>query len=1104
MSMQLIYGKAGTGKSSFIFKKIKEQLKENLAEKIYIIVPEQFSYATEKRLLETLEENTSINAEVVSFKRLAHRIALEVGGNNETILSKTGRTMLMEYILEQNKKKLNFLGKSSDVDLALRTITELKKHNVNESMLQEQINNIDNEYLKLKLKDINEIYSEYQKTILNNYIDEDDILTILGKNIKYSKMFDNSIVYIDEFSGFTEQEYVIIEEILKKAKIVNITICTDELETNKNPENDIFYSNKKVVEKLMQCANNCRGELCSSVLENPIELKECFRFKNDELKFLEKNLYSTKYEIYNEEIEHIHLSLANNPYTEIENLANTIIKLVREKNIRFRDISILTQNIEDYIGIISVVFPKYDIPVFIDNKKELSDNILVKYILAIFEIFAKNWSQDSVWSYIKTGFVDIEKQDIYKLENYCKKWGIRGNKWYKEDWNYDILTKDLEGLNELRRKIVEPLNSFKQKIENEKTAKGITTKLYEFLEENNIREKLQEKLHNLETEEELKYLNDYIASYNILIDVLDEIVLVFGDQKMSFEDYRKILKAGLETSSIGEIPQSIDQVIVGNVERSRNHKVNTLFILGLNDGVFPNTNFSEGFLNDKDRETLKQNGIELAKGTIENIYEDRFNTYKAFTTSENDIYLSYISSDKEGKAKRPSVLITRIKRMFPKIKEESDIVKQNVNISMPKATFGELLTNIRNAKNGEEIDEVWKYVYSWYMKQEEWKSKVANAIKGYENKNKPDRISEQNIKRLYGSVLKTSVSRLEQYRKCPFSFHLKYGLKLKERENLRIKPIDTGSFMHDIIDTFFENVKNIKSITEDEIDEIVINIINEKLELSKNYIFTSTPKFIVLTNRLKKVIIQSIKYIVYQIKNSDFEILANELEFKRKIDNIEITGKIDRIDGLDTKDGKHIRIIDYKSSDKNIDLNELVSGTGIQLITYLDSIVEEDGSKPAGMLYFSLIDPVIKSDRNKTDEEIKEELRKKFRMNGMILADINIIKSMDKTLEKGASNNIPVYLDKDGNISNSKSNVVTKEQFSSMQKTAEKIIKQIAKEILEGNIDIKPAYYKKNKIDVCKFCEYKSICGFNKNTNDFTYIENKTKDEILDIIKNEK
>lgn len=1094
MSMKLIYGKAGTGKSSFIFNEIKKQLKENLAQKIYIIVPEQFSYATEKRLLETLEENASINAEVISFKRLAHRIALEVGGNNDTILSKIGRTMLIEYILEQNKKNLNFLGKTSDVDLVLRTITELKKHNINIDMIQKQINNTDDEYLKLKLKDINQIYSEYQKNILNNYIDEDDVLTILGKNIMHSKMFNNSIIYIDEFSGFTEQEYIIIEEILKKAKKVNITICTDEINVIKKPENDIFYSNKKVIEKLIQHCENANKKI-----EEPIELGTALRFKNNELKFLEKNLYSQKYETYNQKIEHIHLDLANNPYTEIKNIANKIIRLVKEKNIRFRDISVLTQNIEDYISIISVVFPKFDIPVFIDNKKELSDNILVKYVLAIFQIFAKNWSHDSVWSYIKTGFVDIEKESIYKLENYCKKWDIKGNKWYKEDWNYDVTTKDIETLNELRRKIVEPLFSFKQKLETEKTAKGITTKLYEFLEENNIKEKLEEKLNKLEPAEKLKYSNDYIASYNILVEVLDEIVLVFGDKKMTFEDYKKILKSGLETSSIGEIPESIDQVIVGNVERTRNHKVNTLFILGLNDGIFPSTNFSEGFLNDKDREYLKQNGIELAKGTIENIYEDRFNIYKAFTTSENDIYLSYISSDKEGKAKRPSVLITRIKKMFPMLKEESDVVKENINISISKATFGELLKNIRNAKNGEEIDEIWKYVYNWYIKQEEWKSKVINAIKGYENK--PDKISEQNIKRLYGTVLKTSVSRLEQYRKCPFSFHLKYGLKLKQKEDLKIKPIDTGSFMHDIIDTFFKNIKDIKNISEDEIEKQVINIINEKLELSKNYIFTSTPKFIVLTNRLKKVIIQSIKYIAYQIKNSDLEILANELEFKRKIDNIEITGKIDRIDEMNTKEGKYIRIIDYKSSDKNIDLNELVSGTGIQLITYLDSIVEENNSKAAGMLYFNLIDPVIKSDRNKTDEEIKEELRKKFRMNGMILADINIIKSMDKTLDKGASNNIPVYLDKEGNISKAKSNVVTKEQFSNMQKTAERIIKQIAKEILEGNIDIKPAYYKKNKIDVCKYCEYKSICGFNKNANDFTYIENKSKDEVLEQIK---
>lgn len=1005
--------------------------------------------------------------------------------------------MLVEYILEKNKKCLNFLGKSGDTGLILRTITELKKHNINIDMLKDQAKGAENQYLKLKLEDIITIYTKYQESIEDNYIDEDDILTLLADKIKHTNMFDGSIIYIDEFAGFTEQEYMIIEELLKKDTCVNITICTDSLKCEKEPEGDVFYPNKQVIKKLEKHSKNAGAKI-----EKEINLAEPLRFKNEELKHLEQNIYSPMYKIYNENVEHIHLGLYSNPYAEVENLAKTITKLVRDKNIRFKDISILTKNIEDYTCVILAIFSKFDIPVFIDTGKQLSDNVLVKYVLAIFEVLAKNWSYDSVISYIKSGFLDIEKDKIYELENYCRKWGIKGNKWYKEDWKYDSLSVDLETLNMLRNEIVTPLIDFKKKLEERKTAKEITSKLYEFLEENNIRQKLEEKLQELCAEDKLKYANEYVSSFNILMDILDEINLVFGSQNMNFEDYRKILKSGLEVSQIGEIPQVIDEVTIGDVERSRSHKIHTLFILGLNDGVFPNTNITEGFLNDSDREYLKQNGIELAKGTLENIYDDQFNIYKAFTTAENDIYLSYVSSDKEGKGLRASTLLTKIKKIFPKLTEESSVMHEEAEVTVPKGTFGELLTNIRNYKNGEEVDDTWIAVYNWYMENEKWKIKLKKIIDTYNNEKKPEKISKDNIQRLYGNMLKTSVSRLEQYRKCPFSFHLKYGLNLKEKEDLKIKSIDTGSFMHDIIDTFFENVKDVKIIEDEEIEKEVNKIIDEKLLLSKNYIFTSTPKFIVLTNRLKKVVTESIKYIVYQVQNSEFNILANELEFTRKIGNVEIKGKIDRLDECKTESGKYIRIIDYKSSNKNIDLNELVSGTGIQLITYLDSIIsKEDDSTPAGMLYFSLIDEVVEGARHKTDEDIKEDLRKKFRMNGIILADVEIIKKMDTTLEKGASKNIPVYIDSGGNISKARSSTITKEQFTSLQKTAEKVINQIAKEILEGNIDIKPAYYKKNKTDTCKYCQYKSICGFNPKVHSYAYIENKSKEEILEKIK---
>lgn len=542
---------------------------------------------------------------------------------------------------------------------------------------------------------------------------------------------------------------------------------------------------------------------------------------------------------------------------------------------------------------------------------------------------------------------------------------------------------------------------------------------------------------------------------------------------------------------------------MGDVERSRNHKVNTIFIWGINDGIYPSVASSEGFLNDEDRIFLNNNGIELAKSTKEALIDEEFNIYKAFSTAENEIYLSYLSSNREGKAIRPSTLITKIKKIFPNLKEEDSVINKNNIVSTENASYVDLLSNLRSLQDGENVDIIWASVFNWYKNNKAWKNKLDLSIKGFQCNNNAEKLSPENIKRLYGGSLKTSISRLEQYKRCPFSYYLKYGLKLKEKEELKIRTIDTGSFMHEIIDAFFESVINVKEITEQEIEEIIDRIINERLSLSRNYIFTSTPKFIVLTNRLKKVIKQSIKFIVLQVKNSDFNIAGNEIEFKRRIDNVEIIGKIDRLDELHTDKGKYLQVIDYKSSEKNIDLNEFKFGTQIQLITYMDSVVEKEKAIPAGMLYFKMIDPIINNSKNKTEEQIEQELRKKFKMNGMILADVNIIKRMDKTVEKGISNSLPVYIDKDGNISSSRSNVITKEQFVILQKQARKIIKQISNEILDGNVNIKPAYNKKKKEDACKYCEYKSICRFNPKENTYAFIENKTKEEILEELKEE-
>ncbi len=958
------------------------------------------------------------------------------------------------------------------------------------------------------------MYNKYEEEIASKFIDEEDTLSILAESLDKTEMFKDSIIYIDEFVGYTKQEYDIIRKLLKQAKQVNITVCMDTNENTINKEQDLFIASRETLKKLINIAKEEKINI-----EKAVELNETKKYKTLELKHLEKNLYNIKYEKYSNNIENIELFLAKNQFTEIENIAKEIVKLVRDNGLRYKEISVITKTMDTYSKIIKAIFNKYDIPVYIDEKKDLSQNILIKYVLSIIEIFSKNWSYEAVFNYLKTGLFEIDINDIFNLENYCLKYGIRGSKWYKEPWKIAKNDEELKFLNSLREKIVKPLLIFKDNLNRVKNAKEITEKLYEFLIENKIDEELINKANILEKNGEIALANLYRTSWNTLINVLDEIVLVLKEDKISFEEYIKVLKIGLQNSGLGSIPTTLDQVIVGDVERSRTHEVKVAFVIGLNDGIFPKLNKDEGFLNDNDREYLKENGIELAKGSKDLLFEENFNIYKALLVPEEKLYLSYASCDNLGKSLRPSMLISKIKKIFVKLAEKSDIVNSNIIITNKKATFEELLENIRKYEDKEKIDSIWFDIYNFYKKDSEYKEKLQNAILGLNYTNKPENLTKENIGNLYKNVLNTSISRLEQYKRCAFSYYLKYGLGLTDKSLFKIESLNTGTFMHDVIDEFFEQVLsrelNLKNITDEEISEIVTSIINEKLTLNRNYIFTSTAKYRILTTRLKNVILKSMKYIIKTITESDFEIFGNEVEFKNgkkykpiiiELEDgkkVEITGKIDRIDLAKNKDGKYMRIIDYKSSVKNIDLNEFMAGLQIQLLTYLDAVTKIEDIIPAGVLYFNLIDPIIKADKNMSDEEIELELKKQFKMQGLILADINVVRMMDKNLDKGASNIIPAYIDKDNNLSNTRSSCIDKEQFKYLQRYTNKLIKEIANEILSGNIDIRPTYNRKKKKIPCEYCEYKSICNFDNTKNEYNYVPDFDKEVILDMIKGE-
>lgn len=1097
--LNVIYGRSGTGKSEFLYKSIDQKMKEG--NPIFMIVPEQSNLTSEKKFFEVTRGKALFHVEVLTLSRMAYRVSLELGRENAH-LSKVGKSMLIYDLLNQYKKELNFLGKSEkNIHLVDQMFTEFKKHNISTEMLKNV--SLEEKYTTLKVKDILLLYEKYEERLAHTWLDENDQLTKLGKQIKHSKMFENASIYVDEFYGFTPQEFVIFEELLKKCNEMFVTVTLDKIEKNSKKESDIFYFNRKYAKKILEI-----GERQKSKMEL-IYLDQTHRFRNLELSTLEKNLQETggKFE---KKTEQIALFLANNPYSEVENVAKNIHNLVKNCGYKYRQIGIITNDIENYAEDVKAIFGKYEIPIFIDEKKDLNQNILIKYLLSLLDIFTNYWSYEAVFQYLKIGLLDFSYEDICVLENYCRKWGIRGAKWYTRAFDYEPMNEKQEKLEKMRQQIVQPLLAFKQSFMENKTVLELTQTIYEFLIENHVIENLDAKIKKYH---KIEVSNEYNTSYKILIGILQEMVSLFGEQKITFEKYKELLMAGIQASELGKIPATQDQVILGDIDRTRSHKIKVLFVLGMNDGMFPRNNTQEGFLNDNDRNILAENGIELAKTSLENIYESQFNIYRTLTIPEEKLFLSYCSSDKSGKAIRPSIILKKLKRIFPNLTQDSDIISKSYTITNEKATFEETLQMYQEYLAGAEIEEKWKelLIYFYHQKKEEF----SKAISGMYYTNQAEEMSVQNIQRMYGTNLKTTISRLENYRKCPFSFHMKYGLKLKENDNFQMTTMDTGSFMHEVIDAFFgyidEKEFDLKTISEEEMKQIVHHLLDEILQTSRYYIFSSSAKYRRMTRRLKEVVLQSMKYILYSLKYSDFEPIGHEVEFGEKSqyqpikltldsgEDIEIVGKIDRVDVGKLNDKEYIRIIDYKSQVKRLDLNQVVTGLQIQLITYLDAITKQENFEPAGVLYMGLVDHIVKAKKNLSAEEIEKEIRKSFKMQGLILADVQVVKMMDCKLEQGYSDLIPVYLGKEG-ISNRLSSVAVKEEFEALQKTVKKTIQRISSEILKGKIEIKPYRYQKKT--GCDYCEYKSICRFNPNMkgNEYDVIKQRSQVEILSEI----
>ena len=1135
MGIRFVFGRAGSGKSYYCLNQINKKLTNDKNNKLIMLVPDQYTFQTEKKLLEYIGEKALLRAEVLSFKRMATRVFDKCGGRAINVIEDSGKNMLIYKLLKDKGEELQYFNRISKqqgfVGIVSKSITEFKKYNISEEILKEKELEIENKDLKEKISDLVSIYETFNESLHKGYIDSEDILSILAKKLKECDLYDDAEIWVDEFTTFTPQQLEVLKVLAKQCKNVNITLCSDGEIQFTEGETDIF-----------DVIKNTENRILKMMQENNISYKEpvnlnkknIYRFKDSkELGHIEKYFFNYPFKIYKDDCKDIRLYKANNNYSEIEWVAQDILKLVRDKGYRYKDIAVVCREIDSYDKITSVIFNEYNIPYFLDKKREILSNPLVVLIISALEILVTNWSYESVFKYVKSGLITLETNFIDKLENYILANGIKGYKWTRDlltSQDQELTQEEIE-IFEYMEEIRRPIINLYNKIKGDVTVRKYCTALYEFLLEINAFETMDKWLDDFNNKGMQDKIKEYTQVPAIVMDMLDQAVEVLGDEVVDLKTFSKILISGFEEKEIGVIPMALDQVNIGDIARIKGRDVKALYIVGANDGVLPSANKDEGILSDEDRIELKGMGIELASDTRSRVFEEQFMVYTALTIPSNYLMITYPMADFEGKSLRPSIIIPRLKKILPRLKEESEIFNNNLfndkyhNITAPVPTFNELIEALRREYEKEEIEPYWVETFKWFEENEEFKDRTKIIFNGLNYTNLVEKIPREKIKRLYSNDngrLMFSVSRIEKYAQCPFSYYVQYGLKAKDRKVYEFTAPDLGSFMHDILDQFTNKIRkeNILwgDLTKDKCAEIVNELVNSKLKNETNSILNSNKKYQYFSERFKKTITKSVTVISEQMRKGEFDIFKSEFDFGDFKDSdpiklelpsketVYLKGRVDRIDKVDLNGETYIRIVDYKSGSKSFDLNELYYGLQIQLLVYLDAILKNSEQilktqcMPGGILYFKIDNPIIKSKKALTEEEIQVEVLKKLKMDGLLLKNVELVKSMDRDMET-YSLIIPAAFKKDGDFT-STSSVVTESQFELLRKYVNDKMIEICEEMLSGEVKIEPC--KSSKVTYCDYCDYSSICQFDTSIKDNKYkiILKKKKDDLWNAMSN--
>ena len=1114
MSLRFYFGPSGSGKSHRIYEEIMQRAAQEPGRNFLIIVPDQFTMQTQKDLVMRSDRGGILNIDVLSFGRLSHRILEEVGTKEMPVLDDTGKSLVLQKIAADLKEQLPAMGsllhKQGYIHEVKSAISEFMQYGISTQDMDKLIASAEKRgALAMKLRDLKTLYRGFQDYIRDHFITTEETLDVLRRSLVKSKILPDSVVVFDGFTGFTPIQNRLIQELMRVCEetIVTVTIGEEEDPYQMDGEQKLFHLSKKTVADLVKLAAEAevtRGEDVF-VKGGPNRFTEA-----PALCYLEQNMFRYQYEPYMEKQREIHMFEALSPREEVHQTALYIRKLIREEGLTYRDIAVVIGDLEGYASYVETEFGQLEIPCFLDRTRGIVLNPMIEYIKSALQLYIRDFSYDTVFHFLRSGMADISREEIDELENYVIRTGARGYRTYSR-----LFTRKTEEMQqgsgqedtERAEETMERLNRIRQQFADtveilhmapRAKAGEYVDHLYDFLEQNQVQQKLLNYQQQFEQEGDLAKAREYAQIYRLVMDLLDQIYELLGEEEISLQEFADILEAGFGEITVGTIPQNVDRIVVGDMERTRLKQVKVLFFLGVNDGNIPKNASKGGIISDMDREFLIESGTEMAPSPRQQMYIQRLYLYLNMTKPSERLYLSYAKVNSDGKGIRPSYLIDTVQKLFPQLAVEYPQNRSRLEqIEGRQEGARYLAEELREYADGtlrEEERQDFYLMYRAYEADPEGRDRLtAAAFRRY----KESGLSRIVARALYGRQLENSVSRLETYAACACRHFLQYGLSLQEREEFGFEVSDMGNVYHAVLENFAGKLAESGRTWWDFDENFATQAIKEAVEgyaatYGETVLYSSARNEYAIT-RMSRILTRTVLTLQQHLKQGSFQPDDYELSFRfaEDLDSIHVDlseeekmhlqGRIDRIDVSEDAEHVYVKVIDYKSGNKKFDLAALYYGLQLQLVVYMNAAMELESRKhpdkeivPAALLYYHIDDPTIETPVELTQEQINEEILTKLRMNGVVNSDPAVVERLDRFLQD-KSKVIPVEKKKDGSFS-ARSGILSREELHVVSAYVDTKIRQIGREILDGKIAANP--YEKGNEEACTYCAYKKVCGF--------------------------